>query len=426
MFDIFRKVWSLPDLRRRIIYTIIILAVFRVVSHVPIPGVNIASLRSLFAGNLFLGLFDLFSGGSFRNFSVVSLGLNPYINASIIMQLLTMVYPKLEELSKEGESGREQIDQYTRFLTVPLTLLQAYATYFLLSSQGIVGRLAPLPLLTLVLSLSAGTVFLVWLGEILTESGVGNGISVLIFAGIVAGFPTGLGQTLLSATAENSTNVLIFGALALAIVAGVVYINEAVRQVPVEYARRNRAGRSLGSVRSYLPLRVNQAGVIPIIFAISLVLLPTLIAQYLKGFGQNLMLINFSNFLSQAFSTQSLFYNGFYFLLVVAFTYFYTAVTFNPEKISDDIKRYGGFIPGVRPGKATADYLGNILQRITLAGAVFLGLMAVLPSLGQGLTQVTTFSLGGTGILIVVSVVLETLKQVKSQVDTRSYEGFLN
>lgn len=419
------KIWRLPDLRRRIIITIVILGIFRIVSHIPIPGVNITSLRSLFSANPLLGLFDLFSGGAFQNFSVVSLGLNPYINASIIMQLLTMVFPKLEELSKEGEYGREKINQYTRLLTLPLTLLQAYATYFLLSSQGIVGKLPPLALLTLIVSLSAGTVFLMWLGEILTENGIGNGISMLIFAGIVASFPTSLGKVLLSTTAEGAMGILIFALLGLIVIAGVVFINEAVRQVPVEYARRTKTGKSLGTTPSYLPLRVNQAGVIPIIFAISLVLLPTLVAQYLRGVN-NPRVLEFSNTILSLFSPNGAFYNIFYFILVVAFTYFYTAVTFNPEKISEDIKKYGGFIPGVRPGRSTAEYLGKIIQRITLAGAVFLGAMAVLPSLGKGLTQVSAFSLGGTSILIVVSVVLETLKQVKSQIDTRSYEGFLS
>jgi preprotein translocase subunit SecY len=421
----FAKIWRLPDLRRRVVATIIILGVFRIVSHIPIPGVDTASLRKLFSANPFLGLFDLFSGGALQNFSVASLGLNPYINASIIMQLLTMVYPKLEELSKEGEYGREKINQYTRFLTLPLTLLQAYATYFLLSSQGVVSKLAPLSLITLIVSLSAGTLFLMWLGELLTEGGIGNGISMLIFAGIVANFPTSLGRTLLSTTAEGFSGVAIFGLLGLIVIAGVVFINEAVRQVPVEYARRTRSGKSLGTTPSYLPLRVNQAGVIPIIFAISFVLLPTLVAQYLKGVS-NARALEVSNFLVNLFSPSSVFYNVFYFLLVVAFTYFYTAVTFNPEKISEDIKKYGGFIPGIRPGRATADYLGKIIQRITLAGALFLGLMAVLPTLAQNLTRVTAFSLGGTSILIVVSVVLETLKQVKSQIDTRSYEGFLS
>lgn len=425
MISELQKAWGFGDLRRRIVFTILVLGVFRVVSHVPLPGVNHQSLQSLFRSNPFLGIFDLFSGGALANFSIASLGLNPYINASIIIQLLTMVYPKLEALAKEGEYGREKINQYTRLLTLPLSLFQAYATYFLLSSQGIVAHLGPLPLASLLVSLSAGTIFLVWLGEILTENGLGNGISMLIFAGIVAGLPTSLGRAVFASTAENFSNLLIFGALGLVIIAGVVFINEAIRRIPVEYARRSREGRSLGNVSSFLPLRVNQAGVIPIIFAISLVLLPSLLAQYLRGAG-NQKLLAISNLLLEVFQPRSVYYNFIYFFLVVAFTYFYTAVTFNPDKIAEDIKKYGGFIAGIRPGKATADYLSRILKRITLAGAVFLGLMAVLPSLGQSLTSVTAFSLGGTSILIVVSVILETLKQVQSQVDTRSYEGFLS
>lgn len=420
-----KKAWQFHDLRKRILVTILVLGIFRFVSHVPLPGVDIESLKNLFQGNPFLGLFDLFSGGALANFSVVSLGLNPYINASIILQLLTMVYPKLEELSKEGEYGRGKINQYTRFLTVPLSLLQGYATYFLLNNSGVVKHLDPLPLLGLIITLAGGTMFLVWLGENLTESGVGNGISMLIFAGIVAGFPSSLGRTLFAVTSDNFTNILFFGAVGILIIAGVVFINEAVRRIPVEYARRSRTGKSVGNVASFLPLRVNQAGVIPIIFAVSLVLLPSLVAQYLSGAG-NPKLLEISNFLLESFKPEAAVYNLTYFGLVVAFTYFYTAVTFNPDKIAEEIKKYGGFVPGLRPGKATADYLSKILKRITLAGAVFLGLMAVLPSIAQSLTSVTTFTLGGTSILIVVSVVLETLKQVQSQVDTRSYEGFLS
>ena len=424
MLDLLKKSWAAKDIRRKIIFTLVILGIFRLVSHIPLPGVNPEVLKRAFSGNPFFGLFDLFSGGAFRNLSIVSLGLNPYINASIIIQLLTMVYPALEELSKEGEFGREKINQYTRLLSLPLTLLQSYATYYLLSSQGFIGRLSPLSLITLTVSLTAGSIFLMWLGEVLTDNGIGNGISLIIFAGIAAQFPTSLGQALLATTGDGATNILVFALLGGVVVAGVVFVNEAVRQVRVEYARRSRSGTNLGTQSSYLPLRVNQAGVIPIIFAISLVLLPSLLAQFLRGAG-NPKLLEVSNLLLKLFSPNSPYYSLLYFFLVVVFTYFYTAVTFNPEKIADEIKRYGGFIPGVRPGKSTSDYLAYILQRITLAGAVFLGLMAILPTLGQNLTQVTAFSLGGTSILIVVSVVLETLKQVKAQVDTRSYEEFL-
>src|SRR3989344_1183448 len=422
MLSSIRGAWRLPELRKKILFTLFIIVVFRVLSHVPIPGVDLVSLRALLESNGFLGLLNLFSGGGLSNFSVVTLGLNPYINASIIMQLLTMVFPSLEELSKEGEAGREQINQYTRFLTVPLAFIQSYSVYFLLKSQGIMGSLKVLEIVTMVLTMTAGTLLLMWIGELITEYGVGQGISMLIFVGIVSSLPTSFTQTYSTVTSQGITNILIFLGIAILVIAGVVVINEGTRNVPIEYARRVKGAYQSGT--NYLPLKVNQAGVIPIIFAVSLVLLPSVIGRYFQNVS-NPIVQKAALFLSSNFSTASFWYNVTYFVLVVGFTYFYTAVQFNHEKIAEDIKKGGGFIPGVRPGKPTAEYLNKVITRITLAGALFLGAIAVLPSVVQNFTNVTTLTVGGTGLLIVVSVVLETLRQIESMMETRNYESFL-
>jgi len=415
---------KIPDLRRRILFTAGILVVFRFAAHIPVPGVDIAALKQLFSRNQLLGLLDIFSGGTLANFSVMALGLNPYINASIIFQLLTMVFPALEELSKEGEYGREKINQYTRFLTVPLAGVQALGMYALLKNQQIISSLSPLSLLGLVATMAAGTVFLMWLGELVSENGIGNGISMLIFAGIVGRFPVSIGQTAAVFEPENLFNLIIFVAMAVAVIATIVIVNEATRQIRVAYAKRIRGRRMYGGQDTYLPLRLNQAGVIPIIFAISLILLPSMIGNFLRGVP-NPTIANLAGSLANIFNPGGLIYNVTYFLLVVGFTYFYTAVVFNPVKIADEIKKYGGFIPGIRPGPPTAEYLNRILTRITLAGAFFLGFIAILPSIAQGLTGMATMTLGGTGILIVVSVVLETTKQLETMMIMRSYDGFL-
>ncbi len=416
--------WKVPELRRKILITAFIFVVFRLFAHIPIPGVNTDKLAALFAQNQFLGLLDIFSGGTLVNFSVMALGLNPYINASIILQLLTIVFPKLEELSKEGEYGREKINQYTRFITVPLAALQSIGMYALLKNQGIVGAADPLVLISLILTMTAGTLFVMWLGELITAYGVGNGISLLIFAGIVGRFPVVVGQTISTVTAEVASQMVVFMGLAIGVIAATVTVNEAVRRITVHYARRIRGNKVYGGQTSYLPLRVNQAGVIPIIFAVSLVLLPSLIGGFLQQV-QAPILVNVGRFLTGAFNPNSISYNVIYFLLVIGFTYFYTAITFNPTKIAGEIQKYGGFIPGIRPGSPTAAYLNYILTRITLAGALFLGLIAVAPTLARGATGVTTLLVGGTSVLIVVSVVLETVKALEAQLVMRNYDGFL-
>jgi len=416
--------WRTPELRRKILFTALIFIIFRIFAHVPIPGVDTGKLATLFSQNQFLGLLDIFSGGTLVNFSVMALGLNPYINASIILQLLTIVFPKLEELQKEGEYGREKINQYTRFLTIPLAAVQSVGMFALLRNQGIIAVTDPLTLVSMVVTMTGGTVLVMWLGELITEYGVGNGISLLIFAGIVGRMPVVFSQTITTVTAETVTNLMMLITLGIAVIAATVFVNEAVRRITVHYARRIRGNKVYGGATSYLPLRVNQAGVIPIIFAVSLVLLPSLLGGFFQQV-KNPLVGNIGRLLTNVFNPNGLSYNVIYFFLVIGFTYFYTAITFNPTKISGDIQKYGGFIPGIRPGTPTANYLNYILTRITLAGALFLGLIAIMPSFARGITGVTTLLIGGTGILIVVSVVLETVKALEAQLVMRSYEGFL-
>lgn len=417
--------FKIEELRRKIIITTVIVIISRIIAHIPVGGVDLEALKALFASNQFLGLLDIFSGGTLANFSVISLGLNPYINASIIVQLLTMIFPKLEELSKEGDYGRQKINQYTRYLAVPLAGIQAIGMFVLLKNQGVLAAVTPIQIASIVVGMSAGTIFLMWLGELITEYGIGNGISLLIFTGIVSRLPVVLAQTASLTDQQQVLNLLIFAALAVLVVMAVVFINEGRRQITIQYARRFVGGRETGGgAATYLPLRVNQAGVIPIIFAVSLVLIPSFAGGYLSQLPQP-QLSFLGEWLAANFQPRGITYNVVYFLLVVGFTYFYTAVIFNPTKIADEIKKYGGFIPGIRPGSATAGYLNYILLRITLAGALFLGAIAILPSIASQITGVSTLILGGTGLLIVVSVIMDTSKQFESKLVERSYEGFL-
>jgi len=424
ILNTFSNIWKIPDLRKRLLFTAGVLVVFRLAAHIPVPGVDFKALRQLFAQSQLLGLLDIFSGGTLANFSVMALGLNPYINASIILQLLTMVYPQLEALSKEGEYGQQKINQYSRMLTVPLAAFQAFGMYFLLKNQKIISAFSPLNLLGLIATMTTGTVLLMWLGELISENGIGNGISLIIFAGIVGRLPVSLGQTMAILEPQNFFNLLIFTTMSFLVIAGVVFITEASRKIKIQYSRRVIGRRVYGGQSTYLPLRINQAGVIPIIFAVSIVLLPSMLGNFLSGVN-NPAVVNFSRVLVRIFRPGGFFYNLIYFLLVIGFTYFYTAVIFNPEKIAEEIKKYGGFVPGIRPGKSTADYLNQILVKITLVGAVFLGMIAILPSILQRLTGIQTMAIGGTGILIVVSVVLETTRQLEAMLITRSYDGFL-
>lgn len=423
IFTIFRNSFKSPDVRKKILFTGFIFVVARVFAHIPVPGVNLTQLQALFSENQFLALLDVFSGGTLANFSIMALGLNPYINASIILQLLTMVFPKLEELQKEGETGRRKINQYTRMLTVPLAVLQAFGMYALLRNQSIIPNLDPLSLLSLVVTMTAGTMLMVWMGELITERGIGNGISLLIFAGIVSRLPILFTQTATTVNQQNFFNLAIFGIVGIGVIASIVVVNEATRRITVYYAKQVRGNKMYGGQSTHLPLRLNQAGVIPIIFAVSLVLLPSLIAQYLTV-AKNPIISSIGTGITVWLNPDGFLYNAIYFLLVVGFTYFYTAVVFNPKKISGEIQKYGGFIPGIRPGAPTASYLNYILIRITLAGALFLGLIAIFPTIAKFFTNIPNLVLGGTGALIVVSVVLETIKAVEAQLVMRNYEGY--
>lgn len=419
----FRAMLKIKGLRNRLIFTAIVIAIFRLVAHIPAPGINLAALKQLFDGSAFLSLLDIFSGGTLTNFSVMALGLNPYINASIIIQMLGMVVPKLEELQKEGDFGRQKINQYTRLLTIPLSFLQGIALILLLRGQGLTTTADPLKLASIIFTLAAGTSFLIWLGEQLNEYGVGNGISLIIFVGIVTRLPVAAAQMFATLDPSQIFTYIIFGFLAIASIYAIVRVGEAVREVPIQSARRG--GSFTSAVGNHLPLRLNQAGVIPIIFAVSFMLIPNLLGNLFTG-SSTAWLSALSRNITLYLSPQSVLYNALYFGLVVAFCYFYTAVVFNPEKIAKDLRSSGSFIPGVRPGPNTVDYLNFVLNRITLVGASFLGLVAIFPSIVSGMTGITSLAIGGTGILIVVSVVLEILKSINSQLYMHSYDKFLD
>ncbi len=426
MKDIAQKFHSLindPVLRKKTGITLLIIFIFRVFAYLPVPAIDLSRLQALFAQSQFLSLLDIFSGGTLVNFSVMALGLSPYINASIIMQLLTMVIPQLEALSKEGEFGRFKINQYTRFLTVPLTLVQAVGIYMLLRSQNIIDVLGPIEFFSFVLTLLAGTFILVWMGELLTEFGLGNGISLLIFAGIVGRIPVLIGRTITTFNSEIALNIAIFLAIALTVIAAVVFINEAVRRIPVYYARRVKGNKMYQGATNFLPLKLNQAGVIPIIFAVSFVLFPQIIGNFAR-YIPNPTIANIGTSLATSFNPSGFLYNFVYFTLVVAFTFFYTIIVFNPQKIAEEIQKHGGFIPGIRPGTATRQYLQSVVYKITTFGAIFLGLIAVLPALVSSVTGLQNLVIGGTGILIVVSVVLETFKKIESQLVMKNYDRF--
>ncbi len=437
VLDKLLQIWRIKDLRKKIIFVLGILIIFRVAAHIPVPGVDVENLKDFFGSNQILGLLNIFSGGALENFSIVMLGLAPYITASIIFQLLTMIIPRLEEMQKEGESGQQKINQYTRLLAIPLAALQAYGTISLLNKgqgiqgflggatqgpTGIIGDLTLFQWITAIITIVAGSMFLMWLGELISEKKIGNGISLMIFAGIVAGVPTQLQQTFAIFDATQVLNLVILLVIGIITVAGVVFITEGQRNIPVSYARQIRGRRIYGGTSTHLPLRVNQAGVIPIIFAISLLLIPPVVARFFAQ-SANQIIANLSAGVVNIFDNQ-VFYGGFYFILVVAFTYFYTAVIFHPDQISENLQKQGGFIPGIRPGRLTAEYLNRVSNRILLAGALFLGAIAVLPFIVQGITGIGTLVIGGTSLLIVVSVVLETMKQVNSQLQMRDYEGF--
>jgi preprotein translocase subunit SecY len=425
VFDSLLNAFRAPDIRRRILYVLAILIVFRFLAHVPVPGVDKAQLESFISQHAIFGVLDLLSGGGLSSFSIIALGVNPYINASIIMQLMTGVIPSLQALSREGEYGRNKINQYTRYLAVPMALLQSYGFLALLNSQKVLSTgfdLSNPATWTQIATLTAGSVALMWLGELITEKGIGNGISFIIFAGIVSRAPAAIGGFIQT---PNPALVIGFAILAIASVGVIIYIQEGQRRIPIQYASRVRGRRMYQGGQTFLPLRVNQAGVIPIIFAISILLFPQQIASYFTNSEVDFV-ARAATAIVGFFNPNSIIYVALYFLLTVGFTYFYTAFTFKPGETAEQLRKNGGFIPGIRPGRPTEDYLARVVTRITIAGALFLGIIATAPSiLGLLVPALTNIALGGTGLLIVVSVVVETMKQIEAQLLMRNYEGFI-
>lgn len=413
------------QLRNKILFVLFIFVIFRLASTIPVSGIDITSLKRFFSDNQFFGLLNLFTGGALSNLSIVMLGLGPYITAVIIMQLLTMIFPQLEKIYKEeGEAGKKRFNQYGRILTVPLAFIQSYGMLVLLQKQGAISSLASSQLFSAIVTISAGSLFLMWLGELISEKGIGNGVSLLIFAGIVAGTPTEIRQLVLAWDPAHLPSYIFFFVAALFIIFAIVYITEARRNIPVSYAKRVRGNKMYGGVSTFLPMNVNPAGVIPIIFALSLMLFPGMITNFFVG-ADNVLISNFAKNINQFFQNPWV-YGSLFFILVFLFTYFYTAITFDPKTIADNLQKMGGFVPGVRPGHLTAEFLRKILYRVLFIGAIFLGLIAVMPSIIQGITGVTGFRflIGGTALLIIVSVVLDLWRQIRAQMEMREYERF--
>ncbi len=407
-------------LRSRILFVLGALVVFRLLAAIPMPGINASQLAQLLENNQFLGLLNVFSGGGFSSLSIVMLGVSPYITASIVMQLMTILIPSLKEMyQEEGDSGRARFSQYSRYLSVPLAFIQGVGFILLLSQQGVLQPLTPLAFATSVIVIAAGAILVMWIGELITEFGVGNGVSLLIFAGIVSRIPSALSQLAFSFDASQVPAYLAFFVMGAVVIAGVVFITEAERPIPVTYARRVRGMKVMGGVSTYLPLRVNQAGVIPIVFALSILLFPQMIATFLSH--SSIVPVATAATTVVGWLANQIVYGAMYFVLVVVFTYFYTAITFEPHQIAKNLQKNGAFIPGVRPGPTTTEYLANIITRITLVGALFLGTLAVLPLILKGATGITAVSVGGTALLIVVSVVLDLVKKIDAQTSIREY-----
>ncbi len=418
------KFWEFKDLRNKILIAGGLLLLTRILAHVPLPGVDLQQLETFFSQNQVFGFLNMFSGGTMANFSIILMGVGPYITASIIFQLLGMIFPAIEELQKEGEAGRQKITQYTRLATVPLAIIQAYSMLVLLRNQGIIPDWTPFDLITMLISVTAGSMLLMWIGELITEKGIGNGTSMIIALGILSGIPSQIKDTALLLQSGDSSKIIgaiVFVVVLLLITAAIIVIQEGQRNIPVTYARKSRNGQS-GGYSSHLPIRVNIAGVIPIIFAMSILVIPGFMAKYLET-ARSVWLANFAKGVN-SFLANEVWYGVLYFLLVIIFTYFYTSVVFKPEQIAENLQKQSGFIPGIRPGTETKNYLGLVINRITLFGALFLGLIAVLPFIIQSITNLSTLVLGGTGILIIVSVVIETMRQVQSQITMHTYERY--
>ena len=419
-FNKIKLIWTDVTLRKKVLFVLFALIVFRLLSAVPIPGIDTFELNRFLSNNQFFGILNIFSGGGLSNLSIIMLGVGPYITSSIIMQLLTIMVPALKRIyHEEGEAGRKRFTQYSRLLTVPLAAIQGFALLAILESQNILINLTAFNRITNLVIVVAGSILLMWIGELVSEFGIGNGVSLIIFAGIVSGLPSTISQMIFTFDVSQIPLFLVFAMVGVLVIAGIVLVTEAERPIPVTYAKRVRGMKMYGGGSTYLPLRVNQAGVIPIIFALSILLFPQMIGTFLTRFD-NAIIAKISSVLI-SFTQTSVLYAVFYFILVFLFTYFYTAVTFDPEALSTNLQKNGAFIPGIRPGISTSDYISKVLSRITLLGAVFLGFIAILPLIMQHLTGLTALALGGTSVLIVVSVVLDLMKKVDSQISMREY-----
>lgn len=421
MFKSLLALLRTPDLRKKVFIVLLLLVAFRIMATIPLPNVDREQLQVFLSSNQIFGLFNVFTGGAFKNISIALLGVGPFITASIIMQLLTMVFPALKEMLSEGtDKERSKFMQYSRLLTIPLAALQGFGFLNLLSRQGVIVFANPIDLARNIVIVTTVSVFLMWIGELITEQKLGNGISLIIFTGIVIGFPREIMQTIISTDPTRIPNMIAFFAVSLLMIVGVVFISRGERRIPVSYAKQVRGTKIYGGASTYLPLKINQAGVIPIIFALSILMFPQMISQFLSG-SQSPFILKIAVFL-QGFNQQSLIYLALYFGLVVLFTFFYTTITFNPETIAENLQKRGGFVPGYRPGKTTSQYLVNTSHKVTFFGAIFLGIIAILPIIMQQTTGVTTFAIGGTSILIMVSVAIETMDTIEAQLIMREYE----
>jgi len=421
MFKNLLALLKTPDLRKKVFIILLLLVIFRVMATIPLPNVDREQLQVFLNSNQIFGLFNVFTGGAFKNISIALLGVGPFITASIIMQLLTMVFPALKEMMSEGtDKERAKFMQYSRFLTIPLAALQGFGFLNLLSRQGVIVFANPIDLVRDIVIVTTASVFLMWIGELITEQKLGNGISLIIFTGIVIGFPRQIMQTVISTDPTRIPNMVAFFAIALLMIVGVVFISRGERRIPVSYAKQVRGTKIYGGASTYLPMKINQAGVIPIIFALSILMFPQMISQFLANV-QSPFMLKIALFL-KGFNQQSIIYLLSYFGLVVLFTFFYTTITFNPETIAENLQKRGGFVPGYRPGKTTSQYLVNTSHKVTLFGAMFLGMIAILPIIMQQFTGITTFAIGGTSILIMVSVAIETMDTIEAQLIMREYE----
>lgn len=425
MWEKLFQAWRVKEVRNGLLFVLAMMVVFRIAANIPLPGIDLVALQRFFEASQLLGLLNLFSGGTIRNFSIVALGVAPYITASIIFQLLGMIVPRIEEIQKDGEAGQRRINQWTRLVTVPLAIIQSFSLIGLMkqSQFAIIRSSNPLYLVAIVCTLTAGTIFLMWIGELISEKKVGNGLSLLIAAGILAGLPSSASQFLSTFDQAQYLTIALYAAIGIVTVLGVVFVTEGQRNIPVQYARQTRGqGVALGGVASSLPLRVNMVGVIPIIFAVSMLLFPNLIAQFLSR-ARSEWVASAARWITLTLQNQAV-YGVLYFVLVVGFTYFYTSVVFHPEQVAENLQKQGGFVPGIRPGRPTSEYMEYIINRITLGGALFLGVIAIMPILAQGLTGATQLALGGTSLLIVVSVVIECVKQIEAQATMREYDAY--